>query len=96
MYREIEERRILHKKIYRFGSKAFYRFAHMDRGYFMETGDVKKLSNRPQILTLYYRTFGEMKKKDFLMKTEVYSDKIFISADMLRVYFKGYTLEDEI
>lgn len=95
LYQEIEERRIFHKKIYHFDVRAFYKFTQMDREYFIETKDLKKLSSRPQILTLYHRTFGEMKKKDFLMKTEVYSDKIFISDDMLRVYFKGYKLEDE-
>jgi hypothetical protein len=95
LYEEIAKRRVLYKKIYHFDIREFYKFTLMDREYFIETKDVEKLSNRPQILTLYHRTFGEMKKRDFLMKTVVYSDKIFISADMLRVYFKGYTLESE-
>jgi len=95
LYEEIEERRVSHKKIYRFDIREFYKFTHMDREYFIETKDVKKLSTRPQILTMYHRTFGEMKKRDFLMKIAVYSDKIFISDDMLRVYFKGYSLESE-
>lgn len=95
LYEEIAQRRVLHKKIYQFDIREFYKFTQMDREYFIETKDVERLSNRPQILTLYHRTFGEMKKRDFLMKTVVYSDKIFISADMLRVYFRGYTLESE-
>ena len=95
LYEEIEKRRVYHKKIYHFDIRKFYKFTQMDREYFIETKDVKKLSSRPRILTLYHRTFGEMKKRDFLMKTAVYSDKIFISADMLRVYFRGYTLESE-
>ncbi|HHO65959.1 MAG TPA: hypothetical protein ENJ71_05520 [Epsilonproteobacteria bacterium] len=95
LYEEIEKRRVSHKKIYRFDIREFYKFTHMDREYFIETKDIKKLSARPQILTMYHRTFGEMKKRDFLMKIAVYSDKIFISDDMLRVYFKGYSLESE-
>lgn len=95
LYAEIEKRRVFHKKIYTFDIREFYKFTHMDREYFIETKDVKKLSTRPQILTLYHRTFGEMKKRDFLMKIAVYSDKIFISDDMLRIYFKGYSLEGE-
>ncbi len=93
LYKEIEERRVHNKKIYRFDVREFYKFLHMDREYFIEDKDLKLLSSRPQILTLYFRTFGEMKKKDFLIKTEIYSDRIFISNDVLRVYFKGYSLE---
>ena len=95
LYKEIEKRRLHNKKKYRFDVREFYKFLHMDREYFIELKDLELLSTRPQILTLYYRTFGEMKKKDFLVKTEVYSDKIFISNDVLKVYFKGYSLEHE-
>jgi len=34
----------------------------------------------------------EYTKKDFLIKTEIYSDKFFISDDILRVYLKGTPL----
>jgi len=95
LYSEIEKRRINNKKIYTFDIRKFYKFLHMDREYFIELKDMKELSNRPQILTLFYRTFGEMKKMDFLIKIEIYSDKVFISNDVLRVYFKGYSLENE-
>jgi len=95
LYKEIEVRRIEKKKKYTFDIREFYKFEHMERGYYIEIKDIKKLSSKPQIFTLYYRTFGEMKKKDFLIKTEIYSDKVFISSDVLRVYFKGYSLENE-
>ena len=95
LYEEIEKRRIYNKKLYTFDMREFYKFLHMDREYFIELKDLDLLSNRPQILTLYFRTFGEIKKRDFLIKTEVYSDRIFISNDVLRVYFKGYSLENE-
>jgi len=95
LYEEIEKRRIHNKKLYTFDMREFYKFLHMDREYFIELKDLDLLSNRPQILTLYFRTFGEIKKRDFLIKTEIYSDRIFISNDVLRVYFKGYSLENE-
>ena len=95
LYEEIEKRRIYNKKLYTFDMREFYKFLHMDREYFIELKDLDLLSSRPQILTLYFRTFGEIKKRDFLIKTEVYSDRIFISNDVLRVYFKGYSLENE-
>ena len=91
---DIKKSRIENKEVYKFGGKIFYKFLNMEREYFIETIDCDKFSRRPAIISLYYRTFGELKKKDVLIKTEVYSDKIFISYDAIRVYFKGYALED--
>ena len=91
----IKKRRTQKRQKYQFGVKEFYKFSYMSREYYIEINDIKKLSSRPMILTLYYKIFGELKKKDFLIKTEIYSDKFFISDDILRVYFKGYSLERE-
>jgi hypothetical protein len=91
----IKKRRTAKKQIYQFGIKKFYKFNHMSREYFIDIDDIKKVSSRPVVMTLYYRIFGELKKKDFLMKIEIYSEKFFISDDILRVYFKGYDLERE-
>ncbi len=91
----IKKRRTAKKQKYQFGVKEFYKFNHMSREYFIDINDVKKVSSRPVIISLYYKIFGELKKKDFLMKAEIYSDKFFISDDILRVYFKGYAREHE-
>ncbi len=91
----IKKRRILKKQKYQFGVKEFYKFSHMSREYYIDINDIAKLSSRPVIMVLYYKIFGELKKKDFLIKTEIYSDKFFISDDILRVYFKGHSLEHE-
>lgn len=92
---EIKRRRFENKEVYKFGTKEFYKFLQMEREYFIEISDCEKFSRRPAIIPLYYRTFNELKKKDVLIKTEVYSDKIFISYDAIRVYFKAYSLEDK-
>ncbi|WP_309496752.1 hypothetical protein [Sulfurovum sp.] len=94
-HEEINKARIYKKQIYKFGSKEFYKFQNMEREYFIEIADIKKLSSRAVIIPLYYRVFEELKKKEILIKTEVYSEKIFISYNPIRVYFKGYSLEDE-
>ncbi len=91
----IKKRRTGKKQKYKFGSKEFYKFINMNREYYIDISDIEKLSSRPVIVPLYYKIFGELKKKDFLIKIEIYSDKIFISDDILRVYFKGYPLERE-
>ena len=91
----IEKRRIDKKQKYKFGAKEFYKFSNMSREYYIDISAIEKLSSRPVIMSLYYKIFGELRKKDFLIKIEIYSDKIFISDDILRVYFKGYPLEPE-
>lgn len=90
----IKESRLHNKEVYTFGAKKFYKFLQMEREYFVEISDCDIFSRRPAIISLYYRTFDELKRKDVLIKTEVYSEKIFISYDVLRVYFKAYALED--
>lgn len=92
---EIAKKRTYKKEKYNFGAKEFYKFGKMEREYYIRVEDCQKLSSRPEIVTLYYRLVDELKKKDVLLKTEIYSDKFFISYDAIRVYFKEYSLEDE-
>ncbi|MFC2057555.1 hypothetical protein ACFLR6_01315 [Campylobacterota bacterium] len=94
---EIKKRRTHKKKIYKFGNKEFYKFKNMEREYYMQVEDCNKFSSRPVIVSLFYKTISEyeLKKKDVLIKTEIYSDKFLISMDPIRVYFKGYSLEND-
>ncbi len=94
---EIKKKRLHNKKIYKLGNKEFYKFTNMEREYYIEVADCDKITTRPSIVTLYYKSVSEyeVKKKDVLIKTEIYSDKFFVSYDVVRVYFKGYSLEDE-
>ena len=94
---EIKKRRLHNKESYKLGNKEFYKFKNMEREYYIEIADCDKITNRPSIVTLYYKSISEyeVKKKDVLIKTEIYSDKFFVSYNLTRVYFKGYSLEDE-
>ena len=92
---EIRNKRIEKKEKYKFASREFYKFTRMEREYYIEVKECEGLSSRPRLLSLYYRTFEELKKKDVLIKTEVYSEYFFISYNPIRVYFKTYELEDE-
>jgi len=91
---DIKKSRLHNKEVYTFHGKKFYKFLQMEREYYVLIEDCDIFSLRPAVISLYYRTFEEFKKKDVLIKTEVYSEKIFISYDVIRVYFKGYALED--
>lgn len=92
---EIKKKRIEKKEKYTFNNREFYKFTKMEREYYIEVKECEKLTSRPKILTLYYKTFEEFKRKDVLIKTELYSDKFFVSYNPIRVYFKQYSLEDE-
>jgi len=92
---EIKNKRLDKKEKYIFGSKEFYKLTKMEREYYIEVNVCENTSSRPELISLYYRTFEELKKKDVLMKTEVYSEYFFISYNPIRVYFKTYALENE-
>lgn len=92
---EIKKKRIEKKEKYIFNNREFYKFTQMEREYYIEVKECEKLTSRPKILTLYYKTFEELKRKDVLIKTELYSDKFFVSYNPIRVYFKQYSLEDQ-
>ena len=93
-YKELQKRRLRNKKVYHLENRVLYKFLNMDRAYYIKVDDCKRLSSRPLILPLYYQGFDGLKQKDVLIRIRDYSDKIFISDDVLRVYYKEYSLED--
>ena len=93
-HKEMKRIRFLNKETYRFGNQTFFRLKDMEREYFLEVETCENFTSSPSIVPLYYRTFGEMRKRDVLLKIEPHSDKIFISKDAIRVYFKPFALED--
>lgn len=94
-YKELQKRRLKNKKVYHLENRVLYRFLGMDRSYYIQVEDCKRLSSRPLILPLFYQGFDGLKQKDVLLRIRDYSDKIFISDDVLRVYYKQYSLEDD-
>ena len=92
---EMLRKRIENKEIYKFGNKEFYKLINMEREYYLEKESCGKFSGRPSIVTIYYRTFSEMKRKDVLLKVEIHTERIFISHDVIRVYFKPYSFEEK-
>ena len=92
---EMKAKRIENKEIYKFGKKEYYKLVNMEREYYLEKESCGTFSSRPSIVTLNYRTFGEMQRKDVLLKIESFSEKIFISYDAIRVYFKTYSFEEK-
>ncbi len=94
--KEMKRIRFLNKEKFVFANKTYYKLKDMEREYFIEVDICENFTSRPSIVPLYYRTFGEMKKLDVLLKIEPHSDKIFISKDPIRVYFKPFALQEKI
>ncbi len=93
-YRDIKKRRTENKKIYTFSGKDYYKFKNLEREYFILVDDFKKISGRPSIVSLYHKTLSnEFKKKDMLAQIKVYSDKVFVSNDVIRIKFQECYLE---
>jgi hypothetical protein len=93
--KELEKKRTHNKKIYKIGSKECYKFLEMGREYYINIEECQKISSKQRLVALYYKTLDGVKSKKYLIKTQVYSDKFFISDDPIRVYFKEYTLEND-
>jgi len=94
LFEKMEKQRTHNKKIYTFHNIKFYKIKNLEREYYLKVEDYNKLTTRPKIITIYYEFLGELKKKDILIQIRRYSDKLFISDDMIKVYYKSCYLED--
>jgi hypothetical protein len=95
LFEKMAKQRIANKKIYSFHNKLFYKIKNLERDYYLKCEDYQKLRSRPRIITIYHEFLGEMKKKDVLIQIRRYSDKIYISDDLIKVYYKSCYLEDD-
>ena len=91
---EIKDSRTFNKKKYTIFGTEFYKFIDMDREYYIPIVDCEKFSAKPDIMTLHYKVASEFKKKDVLIKIDMYSDKILVSHETSHIYFKPHSLED--
>jgi len=95
LFEKMAKQRIANKKIYSFHNKLFYKIKNLERDYYLKCEDYQKLTSCPKIVTIYHEFLGELKKKDTLIQIRRYSDKIFISDDMIKIYYKSCYFEDE-
>jgi len=91
----IKIKRTQNKEIYIIGAKKFYRFLGMERDYFIAVSACNMITSRAISIPLYYRNFAGYQKQDMMIKVEAYSDKFYISSELIRVYYQTYGLEDK-
>ncbi len=82
------------KKVYNLENKEFYKILGLGREFFIKTKDCHNHDSSPEMLTLYHHGFDGLRKIEALVNFKDDSDKIYISEDKLRVYFKASSLEE--
>ena len=92
---EIQKKRFENKKIYTIQNKQYYKIIDMKRAYYLEVDSCKNISYAQSIVLLYTYTFATMTARKGLAKIDKATERILISNDALRVYFKPYTLEED-
>jgi hypothetical protein len=80
--------------VYELENSEFFKVLGMGRDYFIRVDDFLHKDPRPEMVTLYYRGFDALRQMKVLVKFEGDTNKIFISEDPLRVYFKPTMLEE--
>lgn len=92
---EIQKKRFENKKIYTIENKKYYKINDIKRAYYLEVESCKNISYAQSMILLYTYTFATMTARKGLAKIDKATERILISNDILRVYFKPYTLEEE-
>lgn len=92
---EIQKKRFKNKKIYTIQNKQYYKIIDMKRAYYLEVESCENISYAQSIVLLYTYTFATMTARKGLTKIDKATERILVSNDALRVYFKPYTLEVE-
>jgi len=92
---EIRKKQFKNKKIYIIQNKAYYKVCDFMRAYYLEVESCKKISYSQSTLLLYTYTYATMTARKGLAKIDKATKRILISRNVLRVYFKPFTLEEE-
>ena len=88
----LEDERLKNKKLYSIYGKKFYKLLGDNVDSYVLEDSLKEIPSTQFQIQLYTYSFAGMKKKDrALIKINKTNNKIFVSQDRLRVYFKPFT-----
>jgi hypothetical protein len=93
IFEKMAKQRIQNKKTYSFHNKLFYKIKNLERDYYLKCEDYQKIMSRPKEISIFYEFLGEIKKKNVLIQIKRYSDKLYISEDLIKTYYKPCYLE---
>ncbi|GEM_PF-908330 len=93
--KEMARKRFYQKNIYTINGREYYRFEGLERIYYILTDDAKKITPTPNEFTIYYQGFEGFRPKKVFIYIKEYADKLFVSEDTQKTYFKEYALEEK-
>ncbi len=91
--KEMGKSRFFNKRIYAIDNKKYYKVIGMSNNYYLSVDSLNYLATSQFVIQLCQYTFNGMKAQRGLIKIDKATNKIFISEDTLRVYFKSCALE---
>jgi len=91
--KKLEKERLFNKKIYTIMGKKYYKLTADNNDYYVLEDAMKNIPASQFVIQLYRYSFSGMKTKRALIKIDKIKNRIFISEDTLRVYFKPYQIE---
>lgn len=95
---KIEERqknRFKNKKVYTIHSEQYYKITDSQRDYYVTVDECTNITYKPSLITLYTYSYTIMSKEEGLIKVDWATDRLLVSNDITRVYFKPFYLETE-
>jgi hypothetical protein len=91
--KELEKERLHHKKLYAIHGKKYYKLVGDNGDYYVLEDALKNLPSSQFIIQVNRYSFSGMRTSRARIKIDKTSNKIFLSEDTLRVYFKPYEIE---
>jgi len=88
----LETKFLSNKKIYLLFGKEYYKLVGENKHFYIRKEDFSTLLTQ-SIIEIYQYYFSGMRSKKVRIKIDAVSNKIFVSEDILRIYFKVYTIE---
>ncbi|HFQ62317.1 MAG TPA: hypothetical protein ENK39_08510 [Epsilonproteobacteria bacterium] len=91
--KELEKERLRHKKIYAIYGKKYYKLVGDYGDYYVLEDALKNIPSAQFVIQVNRYSFSGMRKSRAILKIDKSTNKIFLSEDTLRVYFKPYQIE---
>jgi len=91
--KKLEKERLENKKLYAIYGKKYYKLVGDNGDYYVLEDALKDLPSSQLIIQVNRYSFSGMRTSRALLKVDKATNKIFLSEDTLRVYFKPYKIE---
>ena len=91
--KELEKERLANKKIYAIYGKKYYKLVGDNGDFYVLEDTLKDIPSSQFVIQVNRYSFSGMRTSRALLKIDKVTNKIFLSEDTLRVYFKPYTIE---